>query len=211
MLKVLIADDHPIVRQGFKQVLMAEGDIVVSGEAASGEEVLRLARAEDWDVVVLDISMPDGNGLDVLRALKAERPSVPVLILSMHAEDQFAVRTLKAGAAGYLSKESVPDELVKAVRKIVGGSRYISDKLAEVLAADLTGDSTKLPHELLSDREYQVMRMIAVGKAPKEIAEELSLSIKTVSTYRSRILEKLNLRTNADIIHYAIQNRLVET
>ncbi len=210
MIKILIADDHAIVRQGLQQIVKSSPDMSVVGEAVNGEDALSKIRTEDWDVLVLDISMPGRSGFDILRELKHERPNLPVLVLSMHSEDQFAVRTLKAGAAGYLTKESAPDELVQAIRKVVAGGKYISPSLAEKLAFDLENGSEKPPHETLSDREFQVMRMIASGKTVKEIAEELSLSVKTVSTYRARILEKMDLKTNAELIHYAVQNQLVE-
>jgi len=161
-------------------------------------------------VVILDISMPGHSGLDILKELKCERPTLPVLVLSMYSEDQFAMRVLKAGASGYLTKDSAPDELVKAIRKVVSGGKYVSPFLAEKLAFEIGMDSSKLPHETLSDREFQVLRMIATGKAVKEIAAELSLSVKTISTYRARLLQKMNLTTNAELIHYAIQNRLID-
>ncbi len=210
MIKILIADDHAIVRQGLQQIVKTSPDMAVVGEAVDGEDALSKIRAEDWDVLVLDISMPGRSGFDILRELKHERPKLPILVLSMHSEDQFAVRTLKAGAAGYLTKESAPEELVQAIRKVVEGGKYISPSLAEKLAYDLESGTEKPPHETLSDREFQVMRMIASGKTVKEIADELSLSVKTVSTYRARILEKMNLKTNAELIHYAVQNQLVE-
>ncbi|RPI50405.1 MAG: DNA-binding response regulator, partial [Chloroflexi bacterium] len=167
-------------------------------------------RAETWDVVVLDISMPDRSGLDILKQIRSERPKLPVLVLSMYSEDQYAIRVLKAGASGYLTKDSAADELVKAIRKVVSGGRYVSPLLAEKLAFEIGDDSSRLPHEALSDREFQVLRMIAAGKSVKEIAAELSLSVKTVSTYRARLLEKMNLGTNAELIHYAIQNNLID-
>jgi DNA-binding NarL/FixJ family response regulator len=210
MLRILIADDHAVVRQGLKQILQETHEMVVAGEALTGDEVLEKVRNESWDVVVLDISMPGRTGLEILKDLKHERPSLPVLVLSMYSEDQFALRVLKAGAAGYLTKESAPDELVKAIRKIVSGANYVSPFLAEKLAVEIETDSSKLPHESLSDREFQVLRLLAEGKAVKEIAADLSLSVKTISTYRSRILLKMNLSTNAELIRYAIQNRLIE-
>ncbi|HLE28328.1 MAG TPA: response regulator transcription factor [Anaerolineales bacterium] len=210
MIKVLIADDHAVVRQGLKQILGETSDMQVVGEATTGPEALEKARAEGWDVMILDLTLPGRSGFEILKALRAEKPDQPVLILSMHAEDQFAVRLLKAGASGYLTKESVPEELIKAIRKVVAGGKYVSPALAERLAFEMDAASERLPHEALSDREFQVMQMIATGKAVKQIAEELSLSVKTVSTYRARILEKMNLKTNADLIHYAIQQRLIE-
>jgi two-component system invasion response regulator UvrY len=193
-----------------KQILGDTPEMVVAGEATTGQEVLDKIRAETWDVVVLDISMPDRSGLDVLKQLRSERPKLPVLVLSMHSEDQYAVRVLKAGASGYLTKDSAPDELVKAIRKVVSGGRYVSSFLAEKLAFEIGTDSSRLPHETLSDREFQVLRLIAAGESVTEIAAELCLSVKTVSTYRARMLEKMNLTTNAELIHYAMQNHLID-
>ena len=210
MIRALIADDHAVVRQGLIQILGNIPEITVAGEAINGQEVLDKVRAESWDVVILDISMPDCSGLDILKQLKSERPKLPVLVLSMHSEDQYAVRALKAGASGYLTKDSAPDELVKAIRKVVSGGRYVGSCLAERLAFEIGADSSKLPHETLSDREFQVLRLIASGKSVTEIAAELYLSSKTVSTYRVRLLKKMNLKTNAELMHYAMQNRLVD-
>jgi two-component system invasion response regulator UvrY len=210
MIRALIADDHAVVRQGLKQILGDTPEMLVAGEATTGQEVLDKVRAEAWDVVILDISMPDRSGLDVLKQLKSERPKLPVLVLSMHSEDQYAMRVLKAGASGYLTKDSAPDELVKAIRKVVSGGRYVSSFLAEKLAFEIGTDSSRLPHETLSDREFQVLRLIAAGKSVTEIAAELSLSVKTVSTYRTRMLQKMNLGTNAELIYYAIRNHLID-
>lgn len=210
MIRALIADDHAVVRQGLKQILGDTPEMVVAGEATTGQEVLDKVRAETWDVVVLDISMPDRSGLDILKQLRSERPKLPVLVLSMHSEDQYAMRVLKAGASGYLTKDSAPDELVKAIRKVVSGGRYVSSFLAEKLAFEIGTDSSRLPHETLSDREFQVLRLIAGGKSVTEIAAELYLSVKTVSTYRARMLEKMNLATTAELIHYAMQNHLID-
>jgi two-component system invasion response regulator UvrY len=198
------------VRQGLKQILGDTPEMLVAGEATNGQEVLDKVRAEPWDVVVLDISMPDRSGLDILKQLRSERPKLPVLVLSMHSEDQYAMRVLKAGASGYLTKDSAPDELVKAIRKVVSGGRYVSSFLAEKLAFEIGTDSSRLPHETLSDREFQVLRLIAAGKSVTEIAAELYLSVKTVSTYRARMLEKMNLGTTAELIHYAMQNHLID-
>ena len=208
MIRVLIADDHAVVRQGLKQIIEDTPDMRLAGEAADGAEALAKARSEAWDVLVLDLTMPGRGGLDVLKELQAERPEQPVLILSMHAEEQFAVRLLKAGAAGFLNKETAPEELVQAIRKVVEGGKYVSPALAEQLAFEIDPASDRPRHENLSDREFQVLRLIAAGKSVKLIAEELSLSPKTISTYRARVLEKMNLASNADLIRYALQNQL---
>jgi|SRR5581483_8242218 len=209
MIKILIADDHPIVRSGLKEIVTKERDIVVGGEARDGQELLDLVRKQHWDVVVLDISMPGRSGLDVLIQLKREYPRLPVLILSVQSEEQYAVRALKSGASGYLTKQSVPGELVKAIRRVVAGGRYISCSLAERLAFDLDA-SGKPPHENLSYRELEVMRMIASGSRIKEIAQALFVSPKTVTTYRVRILKKMGMKTNADLIHYVIEHKLLD-
>lgn len=210
MLKILIADDHPIVRRGLKQILSEEPDVAVVGEAQNSQEVLELVRKQNWDIVILDITMPGRGGLDVLKELKQAHPKLPILILSMHPEDQYALRALKAGAAGYLTKESCTEELVKAIRKVLSGGKYVSSSVAEKLAFNLESDRSKPLHEQLSDREYQVMCMIASGKTVSEIAGELALSVKTIGTYRARILQKIQMRTNAELTHYAIENKLVE-
>ena len=210
MIKILIADDHAIVREGLKQIVADTPDMVVAGEAADGPQVLELVRKDDWDVVVLDIAMPGRGGVDILKQLKNEKPGLPVLILSMYPEEQYAVRCLRAGASGYLTKESAPDELVTAVQKVVSGGKYVSSLLAERLAFELEIDTEKPLHEALSDREYQVMCMMASGKTVTEIADNLSLSVKTISTYRSRILEKMDMKSNAELMHYAIKHGLVE-
>jgi len=210
MIKILIADDHPIVRKGLKDIIEEIPDMAVGGEASNGQEALEKVRKGDFDIVVLDISMPGGNGLDILKQLKDEKPELSVLVLSMYPEEQYAVRVLRAGASGYLTKESAPEELIAAIRKASTGGKYISSSLAEKLAFDLEIDAEKPFHETLSDREYQVMRMIASGKTGKEIGEELFLSVKTISTYRARILEKMEMKSNAELTHYAIKYRLVE-
>lgn len=210
MIKILIADDHAVVRKGLKQILAETTDIVAADEAINGQEVLEKIRKNDYDIVMLDISMPGRNGLDILKQVKNEKPEMSVLILSMHPEEQYAVRALKAGASGYLTKDSAPDELILAIRKISQGRKYITSSLAERLAFYLEVDSEKPLHEALSDREYEVMRMIASGKTVKEIAEELFLSIKTISTYRSRILEKMGMKNNTELVHYALKNRLLD-
>ncbi len=210
MIRVLIADDHGVVRQGLRQIIQDTPDMSLAGEAADGAEALAIARAEPWDVLVLDLTMPGRSGLDVLKELQAEQPDRPVLILSMHSEEQFAVRLLKAGAAGYLNKEAAPEELVQAIRKVYYGGKYVSPDLAEKLAFQLETGATKAPHEKLSNREFQVFCLIAAGKGLNEIAKILSLSLSSVSTHRRRILGKMNLKSNAEIIHYAVKNGLIE-
>lgn len=210
MLKVLIVDDHAVVRQGLRQILTEIPELSVVAEAENGQDALNKVRAEPWDVLVLDMSMPGRGGLDILKDVRRERPETRVLVLSMHPEDQFAVRMLRAGASGYVTKETAPDQLVAAVRKVLTGGRYISPSLAEKLAFDVDRDSDRPLHEKLSDREFQVLRRLAMGKTVQEIAAELMLSPKTISTYRARVLEKLELKSNAELIHYAIGNKLVE-
>jgi DNA-binding NarL/FixJ family response regulator len=210
MIRILIADDHAVVREGVKRILAETNDLVVAGEASHGQEVLAKVSAESWDMVLLDISMPGRNGLEVLRQLKTTYPSLPVLVFSMHPENQYAVRAFKAGAAGYLTKDSIPEELVTAIRKVVQGRRYVSPALAEYLVIEL-GENLDSPlHARLSDREHQVLCMLASGKTVTAVAADLALSVKTISTHRSRILGKLHLRTTAELIHYAVRHRLVE-
>lgn len=208
-MRVLVADDHAIVRRGIKQILAEIPFVEAVDEATNGQEALAKAGKVRYDLVLLDISMPGRSGLDVLKQLKAEKPRIPVLILSMHPEEQYALRALKAGASGYLTKESAPDELIAAVQKILEGGKYVSQSLAERFITELSHPADKPPHQLLSDREYEILCMIASGKTVSEIGEELALSVKTVSTYRSRILEKMNMNTNADITRYVIENGLV--
>ena len=210
MLRILIADDHPIVRRGLRQTIAETSDMVVADEASNGWEVLSEVRASYYDVVLLDISMPGRSGVDILRELKNKRPRLPILILSIHPEEQYAVSALRAGASGYLTKESAPDELVAAIRKVSMGGKYVSSSLAEKLASDLETSDEQPAHKTLSDREYQVMCMVASGKTVTEIAQELSLSVKTISTYRSRILEKMKMKNNVELAYYAIKNRLVD-
>ncbi len=210
MIKILIADDHAIVREGLKQILAETSDMVVADEACNGQEVISKVRKGKFDVVMLDISMPGRSGLDILKQLKSLKPELPVLILSVHPEDQYAVRVLRAGASGYLTKESTPDELIKAIRRVSLGRKYITSSLAEKLAFDLEIDTEKPIHKKLSDREYEVMCMIASGKTLKKIAEELFLSVKTISTYRSRILEKMKMKKNAELTYYAIKHELID-
>jgi two-component system invasion response regulator UvrY len=209
MKKILIVDDHEVVREGVKKILSEQPGAITFGEASTASEALRLAREQDWDVVVLDLSLGDRSGLEVLKGLKPIRSRLPVLILSMHSEEQYARRAFKAGAAGYITKDSPRAELVKAINKVIEGGVYISPALAERLAIDLGSGIDRALHEALSDREFEVMRLIASGKTVGAIAEMLSLSDKTISTYRARILEKMGMKTNAEIIHYAIQNKLV--
>jgi two-component system invasion response regulator UvrY len=208
-IKILIADDHPIVRAGFKQVISDMPDMLVADEAGNGQEALAYIRKKDYDLVLLDISMPGRSGLEVLKDLKSEKPKLPVLILSIYPEEQYAIRALRAGASGYMTKDSAPNELIAAIRKISEGGKYISASLAEKLTYYLDGDASRPPQEALSDREYQVMLMIASGKTVTQIADELCLSVKTISTYRAHILEKMKMKNNAEITLYAVQNKLV--
>jgi two-component system invasion response regulator UvrY len=209
-MRVLIADDHAVFRRGLRETLAEAFSRVTFGEAKTAQETLEHVRRLEWDVVILDISMPGKSGLDILDELKRSRPKLPIRLLSMHPEEQFARRALKAGAAGYLTKESVPEELKEAVKKVAAGGRYVSATLAEKLASDLRAGADTPIHELLSAREFQVLRMIASGKTVKDIAEEISLSVKTVSTYRARILDKTGMKTNAELIRYALQTQLVD-
>lgn len=210
MIKILIADDHAVVRRGLRQIINDEPDLEVVAEAQNGQEVLDQLENTDCNVVVLDITMPDKNGLAVLQEVKATRPRLPILILSMHPEDQFALRALKLGASGYLTKESAPEELVGALRKVVSGGKYISSTLAEQLVAEIGSDSPRPSPERLSEREFQVLRMIAQGKTISQIAEDMGLSVKTVSTYRTRLLLKMKMKTNAELVRYAVQHGLVD-
>jgi DNA-binding NarL/FixJ family response regulator len=209
LIKVFIVDDHIIFREGLKKVIASTSDIEVAGEAGDGHEALSAILKHDYDVVLLDLALPGMEGLDILRVLKTKKPTLPVLVLSMYAEEQYAIRVLQEGASGYLTKESVPSDLIRAIRKAMQGGRYISDSLGERLADELTGESEKQPHEHLSNREYQIFLMITGGKTIKEIAHELSLARTTVTSYRTRILEKMNMKTNAEIIRYALENHLV--
>lgn len=208
MLKILIADDHTIVRKGLVQILADSPDPILVDEASDGEEALAKAFAGDYDLVLLDISMPGKGGLDVLKELKGRRPRLPVLILSMHPEEQYAVRALRSGASGYLTKGSAADELLSAIRKVLSGGRYVSSSLAEKLADSLDENTARPLHEALSNREYQVLRMIGSGKTTSEIADEISLSVKTISTFRTRILRKMRMKNNAEITCYVIHNKL---
>lgn len=209
-IRVLIADDHAIVRQGLRQILSDTPDLTVAGEAENGVQAVQMVRNGEWDVVLMDVSMPDRNGIDALKLIKKEFPRLPVLILSMYPEEQYAIRALKAGASGYLTKQSAPELLVTAIRQVASGKKYVSPSLAEELANAIGEDSERLPHEKLSDREYQTLCMIASGKTPAEIAEALNLSVKTVSVYRARLLEKMNLRNNVELTHYGLKHGLAE-
>jgi two-component system, NarL family, invasion response regulator UvrY len=209
MIRILVVDDHAIVREGLKQILGDVSDMAVLAEAGNGQEAMDQIHRQTFDVILMDISMPGRSGLEILKDMKNEHPKLPVLILSMHPEEQYAIRALRAGAAGYMNKSSAPDELIGAIRKVSAGRKYVSPSVAEKLAFELGSDQTRLPHELLSDREYQVMMMLAAGKSVSEIGQELCLSVKTISTYRSRIMEKMNLKKNAELTLYAVQNHLL--
>jgi len=209
MIKILVADDHAVVRQGVKQILADVRDMTVKDEAQNGTEALKKVAEQAFDVVLLDISMPGRSGLEVLEDIKALHPKLPVLILSMHPEEQYAVRALKAGASGYLTKASAPQELIGAIRKAAGGGKYVTASLAEKLVDQLEIDTEKLPHELLSNREHQVMLMLAGGKSVSDIADELNLSVKTISTYRTRVMSKMGMKKNAELTLYAVHNKLI--
>jgi two-component system, NarL family, invasion response regulator UvrY len=210
MLHIALCDDHPLIREGMKRILLQRSDIRIDAEVGTGAELLARSAERRFDVIILDVSLPDMNGLDVLKNLKASGSGAGVLVLSMHPEEQYAARALKAGADGYLQKESVPEELENAVRRIAQGGKYITPSLAERLALDLEGKARKAPHELLSDREYQVLCMLASGKGIKDIALTLSLSPPTVATYRARVLEKLGLSSTVDLVRYALDHGLVD-
>lgn len=207
---MLVADDHPIVRQGIQKIVDANPDMRVASEAVDARETLDRAASDPVDLVLLDLAMPGADGLDVLKDLKRQRPHLPVLVLTMYSEEQFAIRALKAGAGGYLTKDAVPEELVRAIRIVVAGRHYISSTLGDRLATSLVEGDGGAPHENLSDREYQVFRRLAAGRTSREISAELSLSIKTVATYRGRVLEKMGFRSNAELVSYAIRNRLAD-
>jgi two-component system, NarL family, invasion response regulator UvrY len=210
MIRVLLADDHTIVRAGLRELLSETGDITVSGEANNGAEVLARIREGQYDIAVLDMSMPGRSGIELIRQVKQERPRLPILVLSMHSEEQYAVRALKAGASGYLTKESAADQLVTAIRRIAAGGAFVTPETAQRLALDVNGAATAAPHTLLSDREFQVLRLIASGQSVSEIARQLSLSVKTISTHKTRIMRKMGLANQAELIRYAIENRLLD-
>ena len=210
MIKIIIADDHAIVRKGLRQILEETMEMLVAAEASNGFELLEKLRKDTFDIVILDITMPGKNGLDTLKDIKAEFPKLPVLVLSVHSEDQYAIRTLRSGAAGYINKKSAPEELIQAIQVVSSGRKYISPTVADALVTNLTPSADKPPHELLSDREYQVMCMIASGKSVSTISKDLCLSVKTISTFRAHILRKMNMKDNAEITHYAIKNQLVD-
>jgi two-component system, NarL family, invasion response regulator UvrY len=210
VIRILIADDHAILRRGLQEILVRELKDAICGEAGNAQQVLSQVQSQDWDLVILDVTMPGRSGLDVLRDLKKVRPKLPVLVLSMHHEDQLGRRVLKAGASGYMNKESAPEELLKAIRKVVAGGLYVSPALAEKLALDLREDVGRSLHETLSDREFEVLRLIASGKTVTQIAEELHLGVPTISTHRAHILEKMHMTTTAEMISYAVRNHLVD-
>ena len=209
-LRILIVDDHEIVRAGLKQFLADVGDMEVAGEAGTGGEALARIREGEWEVVLLDISMPDKNGIDILRQIRHEKSNLPVLILSMFPEEQYAINLIRAGASGYLAKDAPPEQLVAAIRTVAQGRKYVSPALAEKLVGDLSGDSTRPLHAILSEREFQIFCKLATGLPVSKISEALFISVKTVSTHRTRILEKMHMKTNADLTYYAIKNNLIE-
>jgi DNA-binding NarL/FixJ family response regulator len=210
VVKVLIADDHPVVRKGTREILANGIPGVLCGEAENAQEVLNQVQRGDWDLVILDITLPGRSGLDVLKELKQTRPKLPVLMLSFHPEEQYGKRALMAGASGYMNKESAPEDLIRAIRLVLAGRLYVSPKMGESLAAHLTQDPGRPLHESLSDREFEILRLIGSGKTPTEIAEELHLGLTTISTYRARILEKMSMNTTAELMHYALSNRLAD-
>jgi len=210
MIEILIADDHPIIREGLKQILKISPDIVIKGEASNGDEVLKLLRDNKYDLILLDLSLPKKNGIEVLKEIRKKLPKLPILILSIHSDEHFIIEALRSGASGYITKDSIPEELILAIKNVYNGQTYINQKVAEKLINKIKFNKGQLPHNILSPREYQVMIKIGQGKSLKEISEELSLSVKTISTYRTRILEKMDLKTNAQIIKYVIENNLLD-
>ncbi len=209
MIRVLVGDDHAIVRRGLKQILSETSDIEVAGEAATAPDVMNMVRNERFHVVVLDVNLPGGNGIDLIGEIRKENAALPVLILTVYSEDQYAVRAIRAGAAGFLTKESAPEKLVDAVRKVAAGGRFISAELGEALASLVAGETKGQPHERLSDREFEIMKMLASGRTVSRVAQDLGLSVKTVSTHRTRILGKMGMKTNAELTHYAVKHGLV--
>jgi two-component system, NarL family, invasion response regulator UvrY len=210
MIRILIADDHPVVRRGLRQMLEGYRDLHIGGEATTSEQVVELVKRDKWDVVILDLGLPGAGGMEVLRTIKQFAPTLPVLILSVHPEDELAIRMLRLGADGYITKGAEAEVLVPAIRKVARGGRFVSDAVSQQLLESVGPRSSQEPHERLSDREYQVLRLIVAGKSSTDIANDLSLSIKTVSTYRTRLLQKLNVKTTADLIRYALERKLVE-
>lgn len=210
MIRIMIVDDHPILRAGLKTLLSEHPDMTVTGEAGSGLEAVKMVQEGDYDIVLLDITMPDMNGVDTLKQLQRHRPTLPVLMLSMHPEEQYAINLLRSGASGYVPKEGAPEQLVTAIQTVMQGRRYVSPSVAELLAADLGGDTNKSPHTTLSEREFQIFCRLAAGQSVSEIGSDLHLSVKTISTYRSRILGKMNMKNNADLTYYAIKNGIIQ-
>jgi two-component system, NarL family, invasion response regulator UvrY len=210
VIRILTVDDHAIVRNGVKMLFEGRPEVATFGEASNAQEAAQLVRQQNWDVVVMDITLGDRSGIEVMKDLKAIRPGLPFIILSMHSEAQYARRAFKAGASGYITKDSLPDELARAIKKVAQGGKYVSPTLAEMLVMDVDRSLERDPHERLSDREFEIMRLIGSGKTVSEIARLISRSVKTVSTYRARILEKMGMRTNAEITYYVIQNKLLE-
>ena len=210
MIRLLIADDHAIFREGLKHILEEHPDIIVADEAKNGQEVLDNIWKREYDMVLLDIGMPGMPAIEVLKKVKNDKPRLPILVLSMYPEEQYAVRVIKAGASGYLTKESAPEELITAIRKITAGRKYITSSVAEKLAAEVEPDAARPAHHTLSDREFEVFRLIASGKTVTQVADDLFLSVKTISTYRSRILEKMKMKTNAELMHYALKHQMIE-
>jgi DNA-binding NarL/FixJ family response regulator len=210
MIRILVADDHPVVRRGLRQMLESYADLRIAGEASTSDEAIAIVKREKWDVVILDLGLPGAGGIEVLRAIKEHSPRLPVLVLSVHPEDELAIRVLRLGADGYITKGAESDVLVPAIRKVARGGRFVSEAVSDKLLERVGPRSSAEPHERLSDREYQVLRLLAAGKTSTEIANELALSVKTVSTYRTRLLEKLDVRTTADLIRYALAQKLVE-
>jgi DNA-binding NarL/FixJ family response regulator len=210
MIRVVVADDHTIVREGLKQLLNAAGDLQVVGEAQNGHEVIERVRSDDFDLLLLDMSMPGKSGIELIKQVRAERPKLRILVLSMHEEHQYAVRAIRAGAAGYLTKESASRQLVDAIRKVASGGAFISSEVAQQLALGAMPDAKGAPHESLSDREFQIFLLVAGGRAVSDIARELNLSVKTVSTHKANILQKMGMTTSAELIRYALSNRLLD-